>query len=415
MADNLQDSSLKNRFVAAMNNAKEILDAITGFASDRIGSLVGIGIVALVVWISWKYLSAHLQDGAIESWEIILFVVIASSIFGIVVWFLVVFSGREVSNAQLSRVIVFCYVFTWLSILSSILPFIVFPLSNQLPRLMMQSPIGIVKGCVESLDNGKNALPLELQCGKNTDQWIVNVGGRVEPQSDANREQEDIKSWVPARIQGGLAVPLYFVVLALVGSAVSMTRRVPEYQERTGPDTSQPITNGKAREYLVLQILQVVSAPLIAITAYYLVDPTSRATTVALGFVSGFASETVLLYIRALTTKLQPDKPRVTGTPGVELSATSLNFGRQAVGTRSSAQTVTIVNRTGNPINVSKIETTGDFAQNITSPLTIAAGATCAIDVTFVPSGKGACTGILSIVDDAPGSPRSVSLSGKGA
>ena len=31
-------------------------------------------------------------------------------------------------------------------------------------------------------------------------------------------------------INGGLVVPLYVVVLALFGGAISMTRRVPEYQ-----------------------------------------------------------------------------------------------------------------------------------------------------------------------------------------
>ena len=101
-------------------------------------------------------------------------------------------------------------------------------------------------------------------------------------------------------------VPLYFVVLSLMGAAVSMTRRVPEYQGQVVQGAPRPITRNQAREYLVFQIMQVVSAPLIAITAYYSIEPGSRATSVALGFASGFASETVLLAIRALVEKLVP-------------------------------------------------------------------------------------------------------------
>ena len=72
------------------------------------------------------------------------------------------------------------------------------------------------------------------------------------------------------------------------------------------------MTRDQAREYLVFQIMQVISAPLIAVTAYYLVEPGSRATSVALAFTSGFASETVLLVIRALVEKMGPKtKPQV--------------------------------------------------------------------------------------------------------
>lgn len=103
-------------------------------------------------------------------------------------------------------------------------------------------------------------------------------------------------------------VPLYFVVLSLMGAAVSMTRRVPEYQGRVALPQGSPksITREQAREYLVFQIMQVISAPLIAITAYFLVEPGARASSVALGFASGFASETILLVIRALVEKLEP-------------------------------------------------------------------------------------------------------------
>jgi hypothetical protein len=60
------------------------------------------------------------------------------------------------------------------------------------------------------------------------------------------------------------------------------------------------------REGLAFQIMQFLSAPLIAVTAYYLVAPDSRAATAALAFSSGFASEPILLAIRSAVDKLSP-------------------------------------------------------------------------------------------------------------
>jgi hypothetical protein len=100
-------------------------------------------------------------------------------------------------------------------------------------------------------------------------------------------------------------VPLYVIVLALIGGAVSMTRRVPEYQRRA-MDSRDPLTNAEAREYLVFQIMQVITAPLIAVTAYYIYRPERPLESVVLGFASGLASEPILLMIRALVDKLTP-------------------------------------------------------------------------------------------------------------
>ena len=111
----------------------------------------------------------------------------------------------------------------------------------------------------------------------------------------------------PVKISGGLVVPLYFIVLALIGAAVSIMRRIPEYQRRVVSGEEKQITKEKAREYLVFQIMQFLSAPLIAVTAYYLLDPgSSKKLTIVIGFASGFASESILVMIRALVEKLRP-------------------------------------------------------------------------------------------------------------
>ncbi|HET8924381.1 MAG TPA: choice-of-anchor D domain-containing protein [Candidatus Acidoferrum sp.] len=98
----------------------------------------------------------------------------------------------------------------------------------------------------------------------------------------------------------------------------------------------------------------------------------------------------------------------------LSLSPTTLSFARQAVGTTSPPQTVTVVNSGGSPLTINSISISGDFAQATSCGNSVAAGASCAIAVTFKPTGAGMRTGMLSIVDTAPGSPHSVSLSGAG-
>ncbi len=60
----------------------------------------------------------------------------------------------------------------------------------------------------------------------------------------------------------------------------------------------------------------------------------------------------------------------------------------------------------------------GDFAQTNACPLgpaTLAAGASCAISVTFTPAASGSRTATLAVADDAAGSPHTVALTGTGA
>ena len=65
------------------------------------------------------------------------------------------------------------------------------------------------------------------------------------------------------------------------------------------------------REYLIFQIVQFISAPFIAVVAYYVVAPTAMSATVALAVAAGFSSEAILLMIRAAVDKIKP--ARLTG------------------------------------------------------------------------------------------------------
>jgi hypothetical protein len=119
------------------------------------------------------------------------------------------------------------------------------------------------------------------------------------------------------------------LVLALIGGAVSMTRRSPEYQRRTA-DPADPMTPEGVREACVFQIMQVISAPLIALTLYHLVAPTARATSIGLGFAAGFASEPILVGIRALVEKLLPTNAAPPVRPGAGGSVSPAGRGEAA-------------------------------------------------------------------------------------
>src|SRR5882724_9865281 len=103
------------------------------------------------------------------------------------------------------------------------------------------------------------------------------------------------------------------------------------------------------------------------------------------------------------------------GGPAVTLSTTLLNFKKVGIGQTSSPQTVTLTNTGTATLNISSITASGDFhISNNTCGATVAAGANCAVSVTFTPTKKGARKGTLSFNDDAPGSPQTVALSGTG-
>ncbi len=98
----------------------------------------------------------------------------------------------------------------------------------------------------------------------------------------------------------------------------------------------------------------------------------------------------------------------------VSLSPASLTFGSQLVGTTSSAQTITFSNGGSVTLALSSIAADGDFTQTSNCPASILAGGQCSIQVTFRPTAAGTRAGVLTIADDAPGSPHWVTLSGTG-
>ncbi|MFE4552778.1 choice-of-anchor D domain-containing protein [Streptomyces sp. NPDC056785] len=96
-------------------------------------------------------------------------------------------------------------------------------------------------------------------------------------------------------------------------------------------------------------------------------------------------------------------------------SPTSLTYATQALNTSSGAKTVTVTNTGTAAATVSGITVTGDFSQTNTCGTSIAANASCTVNVTFRPTASGTRTGDLSIASNASNGTTTVALTGTGA
>lgn len=139
--------------------------------------------------------------------------------------------------------------------------------------------------------------------------WVINIGGHIEKCSQDSESMYG-KS-VTCEVKDGLLIPLYFIIMALMGGSISLTRRLPELQKQAGSEhiatEQQPkLSQYEFREYLIFHMVQFISAPFLAILAYYLIEPGSTANAVVLAFTAGFASETILLMVRSVANKITP-------------------------------------------------------------------------------------------------------------
>jgi hypothetical protein len=109
------------------------------------------------------------------------------------------------------------------------------------------------------------------------------------------------------------------------------------------------------------------------------------------------------------------------GSPAISLSATSLTFAAQTIGTSSAAQTVTVSNTGTAPLTLSGLTLGGaasaDFARagTCTVGTSVAASGSCSIQLTFTPSAAGARSASLTIAHNASGGGSTVTLAGTGS
>jgi hypothetical protein len=101
------------------------------------------------------------------------------------------------------------------------------------------------------------------------------------------------------------------------------------------------------------------------------------------------------------------------GSPAaVTLSPGSLDLGDHMLATTSPSETVTLRNNGGSSFNITSISTTGDFARTSSCGASLAASASCAIQVTFSPTAVGVRSGTLTVATSAGAG--KVRLSGRG-
>jgi|SRR5579859_524768 len=94
--------------------------------------------------------------------------------------------------------------------------------------------------------------------------------------------------------------------------------------------------------------------------------------------------------------------------------STPLNFKKQAVGTTSNPQTVTLTNTGTTALKIASMKASTEFAVTSTCGSSVAAGANCTISATFSPTKKGAVQGTISIIDSASSKPQVIELLGTG-
>ena len=112
----------------------------------------------------------------------------------------------------------------------------------------------------------------------------------------------------------------------------------------------------------------------------------------------------------AFVAKVSP-----TDAPGVAITPQQLNFGSQALNSTSSPQTMILINAGSAALIITNIIGGTNFAATDTcGTLLPPGGGNCTIQVTFTPTTLGGATDQITIVDNAPGSPHRVVVTGTG-
>jgi hypothetical protein len=196
---------------------------------------------------------------------------------------------------------------------------------------------------------------------------LVAVGGvvaKATPPSPAASSASDVFSEARHsaiyQVRDGFVISVLMVTLAIVGAAVNLMRRLPEFQKRAdtnfiGTEKETPLQPCEAREFVAFQILQLIAAPFIAAVALYVIAPQSFPSAIALAFVSGLFSEGVLLRIRAFVEGPDKTPTQAASQPLGELEISVKSAGAPAAGV---VVTVTLA-ATGTKVNTATTDAQG--------------------------------------------------------
>jgi Domain of unknown function (DUF1929)/Bacterial Ig-like domain (group 2) len=122
-------------------------------------------------------------------------------------------------------------------------------------------------------------------------------------------------------------------------------------------------------------------------------------------------------------TSADPSSPLVATLNGVgtavQMTPNHYTWGKRSVNTTTPPQALTLTNLSTVPLNISSMAITGtnssNFAiQSTTCGAQVAAGASCAINITFTPTSVGTFSASLTLIDDGGASPQSYALGGTG-
>jgi hypothetical protein len=100
--------------------------------------------------------------------------------------------------------------------------------------------------------------------------------------------------------------------------------------------------------------------------------------------------------------------------PAAGFSPAAWNFGSQRVQTQSAAQTIVLTSSGNVPLQITGISITGPFAESNNCPATLVSGATCFINVTFLPVARGTANGVLTLASNSTSAVNTVALTGTG-
>src|SRR5262249_24452527 len=100
--------------------------------------------------------------------------------------------------------------------------------------------------------------------------------------------------------------------------------------------------------------------------------------------------------------------------PAAAWSPTSFTFAEQLVGTRSGNRGFALTNSGDGPLTITAITATGDFITGNNCGGTLAAGASCTVVVSFLPTATGTRTGSLSLSSNSSTTVSPITLTGTG-
>jgi len=237
---------------------------------------------------------------------IILFFIIPPIIFLFV--FLYIFTGPRTPRKN-RWAFIFSYIVIFLTLITPLLipPVLTYAFPDVLEKIKY-SPVGLVISNTEFKSNYSYF------------QWAINIGGYAHP-IEGNEKL--------VVVEGGIVIPLYVILLAILGGSINMTRKVPKYQEdqwtdditlndlfpffksgktelsETGGEKSikPPNESGeedkskKWRQNLLNEYMILISAPFLGIATYYLlywVGSTETPILVLVSFSIGLISEQII-------------------------------------------------------------------------------------------------------------------------